>query len=100
MQINGLKRRTHQFALAAIILAVLGATLVTASRASSASFSNPWASTGTSGGQQLEAQQLSGSWTEVQDPDATNGTAVQITSPVNNGALYTTSPLPAGAYVM
>jgi endoglucanase len=45
---------------------------------------------------QLEGQQLNGSWTQVADPGATGGTAVQIQS----GALWATTSFPAGSYLL
>jgi len=44
----------------------------------------------------VEAQQFSGDWTEVQDPQATNGTAVVI----NSGAISTPTTTPEGSYTL
>jgi hypothetical protein len=44
----------------------------------------------------VEAQQFSGDWTEVQDPQATNGTAVVI----NSGAISTPTTTPPGSYTL
>jgi hypothetical protein len=84
--VTTLKRTTGFVALTLLIAAVLGAVAGAASPVPPPSPSvTP-----------VEAQQFSGDWTEVQDPQATNGSAVVI----NSGAISTPTTTPPGSYTL
>ncbi|MBV9412714.1 MAG: cellulase family glycosylhydrolase [Acidimicrobiia bacterium] len=84
--VTTLKRTTGLVALTLLIAAGLGMIAAGASPVAPASPSVA----------PVEAQQFSGDWTQVQDPQATNGTAVVI----NSGAISTPTTTPPGSYML